>query len=157
MAELKIIGESVPRIDAPEKVTGKAVYTGDVKLPQMLYGNILRSPYPHARIKSIDVSKAEAMGAVVITFDDIPQVRYNERIITIPSVLHRDHYVLADKVREYGHKSVHHIANDKEKLTDAVASTIQRGDLVLTLGAGDISSWNDMLVDKWCQRAENRS
>ena len=58
---------------------------------------------------------------------------------------------------EYGHKSVHYIANDKEKLTDAVASTIQRGDLVLTLGAGDISSWNDVLVDKWRQRVENRS
>jgi UDP-N-acetylmuramate--alanine ligase len=65
--------------------------------------------------------------------------------------------VLADKVREYGHKSVHHIPNDKEKLTDAVASTIQRGDLVLTLGAGDISSWNDILVDKWCQRVESRT
>ena len=65
--------------------------------------------------------------------------------------------VLAEKIREYGHKSVHYVSDDKEKLTDAVASTIQRGDLVLTLGAGDVSSWNDILVDKWCQKIESQS
>jgi UDP-N-acetylmuramate--alanine ligase len=65
--------------------------------------------------------------------------------------------VLADKLREYGHKSVRHIPEDKEKLTDVVASTIQRGDLVLTLGAGDVSSWNDILVEKWCRRVESQS
>ena len=47
-----------PRIDALERVTGKATYTGDVHLPGMLYARVLRSPHPHARIRSIDVSKA---------------------------------------------------------------------------------------------------
>ena len=64
--------------------------------------------------------------------------------------------VLVRTIREHGHKCVTHIA-DKEKLTDAVASTIEKGDLVLTLGAGDVSTWNDVLVDKWRQRVEAES
>ncbi|UCE02285.1 MAG: UDP-N-acetylmuramate--L-alanine ligase [Candidatus Latescibacterota bacterium] len=60
---------------------------------------------------------------------------------------------LARTIREYGHKQVCHFA-DKEKLTDEVASTIEKGDLVLTLGAGDVSALNDVLVDKWRQRVE---
>ena len=53
-----IIGESVQRIDGPDKVTGETLYTADVVLPGMLCGKILRSPYPHARVRSIDTSKA---------------------------------------------------------------------------------------------------
>ncbi len=45
-----IVGKSIPRVDAREKVTGGAVYTSDMILPGMLYGKILRSPLPHARI-----------------------------------------------------------------------------------------------------------
>jgi UDP-N-acetylmuramate--alanine ligase len=60
---------------------------------------------------------------------------------------------LVQTLRDHGHKRVSHIAN-KEELTDAVASTIERGDLVLTLGAGDVTALNDVLVDKWRQRVE---
>jgi UDP-N-acetylmuramate--alanine ligase len=59
--------------------------------------------------------------------------------------------LLARTLREHGHKSVSYIA-DKERLTDAVASSIQPGDLVLTLGAGDVTSWNEEIVDKWRRR-----
>jgi xanthine dehydrogenase molybdenum-binding subunit len=62
--KLNTVGHATPRIDAYERVTGKATYTDDVMLPGMLYAKILRSPYPHARIKSIDVSKAAAMPGV---------------------------------------------------------------------------------------------
>jgi UDP-N-acetylmuramate--alanine ligase len=68
----------------------------------------------------------------------------------IPGV---DAEALVRTVREHGHKRATYI-DGKEKLTDAVASTIERGDLVLTLGAGDVSTWNDVLVDKWRQRVE---
>src|SRR5499425_890569 len=61
---MKVVGHATPRIDAAERVTGRAKYTGDVHLPGMLYARVLRSPHPHARIKSIDVSKAEAMPGV---------------------------------------------------------------------------------------------
>jgi CO/xanthine dehydrogenase Mo-binding subunit len=53
------IGKDVPRIDAFEKVTGTALYTGDLKLPGMLYAKLLKSPHAHARIVNIDTSEAE--------------------------------------------------------------------------------------------------
>ena len=52
------IGKNIPRVDAPEKVTGEAIYSGDIKIPGMLIGKCMRSPYPFARIVSIDISKA---------------------------------------------------------------------------------------------------
>ena len=58
------VGHNVPRIDAYERVTGKATYTRDVRLPGMLYARVLQSPHPHARIRGIDVSKAEALPGV---------------------------------------------------------------------------------------------
>src|SRR5512136_1351981 len=58
--------------EAPEKVTGRAIYTNDIYLPGMLYAKVYRSPYTHARIKSMDSSKAEALPGVwaVIRYDD---------------------------------------------------------------------------------------
>ncbi len=64
MNTLKTVGISTTRIDTLQRVTGKAQYTNDVKLPGMLYAKILRSPHPHARIRSIDTSKALAMPGV---------------------------------------------------------------------------------------------
>jgi CO/xanthine dehydrogenase Mo-binding subunit len=59
------IGLSVPRRDAGEKLRGKAQFAGDIVVPRMLHGKVLRSPFPHARIPSIDASAAEAMPGVV--------------------------------------------------------------------------------------------
>ena len=50
------IGKRVPKIDAYDKVTGAAIYGHDLVLPGMLYGKILRSPHPHARIVHIDIA-----------------------------------------------------------------------------------------------------
>jgi len=67
------VGTSVPRIDAVEKVTGRAVYGPDLKLPGMLHGKVLRSPLPHARILNVDTSKAEQLPGVkaVVTGKDL--------------------------------------------------------------------------------------
>lgn len=59
------IGQSVPRRDAAEKLRGKAQFAGDIVVPRMLHGKVLRSPLPHARIASIDASVAGAMPGVV--------------------------------------------------------------------------------------------
>lgn len=59
------IGQSVHRVDGKEKVTGKAIYTVDLKLSGMLHGKVLRSPFPHARIRHIDSRKAESMTGVL--------------------------------------------------------------------------------------------
>jgi len=60
----KYIGKDLLRSDALEKVTGRALFVTDMKIPGMLYGKILRSPYAHARIKSIDASAAEKMSGI---------------------------------------------------------------------------------------------
>ena len=54
-----LLGTSVMRLDAPDKVTGRARYSYDINRPGMLYGRIARSPYPHARIVSVDLTQAE--------------------------------------------------------------------------------------------------
>ena len=72
MAEYKVINTPVHNIDGIAKVTGRAEYTFDVKLPHMLYGKILRSPHPHAKILNIDTSQAEGLTGVkaVVTGQD---------------------------------------------------------------------------------------
>ena len=122
--KFNILGTVARRKDGIARVTGQEKYTVDISLPRMLHGRILSSPYAHARIKQIDVSRAEAMGAVCITFDDVPKVRYNERIITIPSVLHKDHYVLADKVRRMG-EAVAAVAAETEELAEKAVRAIE--------------------------------
>ena len=64
LAPLNTVGRDVPRIDALERVTGRATYTRDIRLPGMLYARVLTSPHPHARIRSIDVSRARALPGV---------------------------------------------------------------------------------------------
>lgn len=81
--EFKYVGRSVARVDGVEKVTGTAKFVGDISVPGMLYGKILRSSYPHARIASIDSKQAEDLPGVmaVLTAADITDLNpiYNGR------------------------------------------------------------------------------
>ena len=72
----KVIGTRPIRHDGVDKVTGRAIYGADIQLTGLLYGAIKRSPHPHARIKSIDTSRAEAHPGVraVVTAQDLPQI-----------------------------------------------------------------------------------
>ncbi len=69
-----VIGAPVPRIEGREKVMGRAQYAADITLPGMLWGKILRSPYPHARIRRIDTSAARRVPGVraLVTGRDVP-------------------------------------------------------------------------------------
>ncbi|HXQ91691.1 MAG TPA: xanthine dehydrogenase family protein molybdopterin-binding subunit [Nitrososphaerales archaeon] len=90
--EFRHIGKSYTMLDAPQIVTGKAVYPSDILLPRMLHGKILRSPHPHAKILSIDTSEAEKIKGVkaVITGKDLPDIRYGSAI--------RERYILARNI-----------------------------------------------------------
>lgn len=93
----RTVGKPIPRQEGPEKVTGQTKYSADILLPGMLFGKILRSPHPHARIVSIDASGAWEVPGVhaVITGKDIPGLLMGRRF--------RDMPVLAwDKVRYIG-------------------------------------------------------
>ena len=59
-----LMGKRISRVDGPDKVSGKAKYTYDVKRPGMLYGKIVRCPHAHAKVVSIDTSAAEKMPGV---------------------------------------------------------------------------------------------
>ncbi|MBZ5698735.1 MAG: molybdopterin-dependent oxidoreductase [Acidobacteriia bacterium] len=90
---------SMPRVDAADKVTGRAQYTADIARSNMIHGKILGSPIAHGRIKRIDVSKAKALPGVlaVITGADVPDTKYGV------SPARYDEYVLAkDKVLHEG-------------------------------------------------------
>jgi len=78
----RVAGRSLPRIDAPGKVTGSAVYAADFVLPGMLYGKVFRSAEPHARLVRIDTARAAAMPGVraVITAADAADVRYGAAV-----------------------------------------------------------------------------
>ncbi len=70
------VGRSMQRLDGREKLRGEAEFVGDMTVPRMLYGKVLRSPVPHARIVSIDASRAEAMPGVacVLTGSDLGDI-----------------------------------------------------------------------------------
>jgi CO/xanthine dehydrogenase Mo-binding subunit len=78
MEGFSAVGQRVPKKDAPSKVTGDAVYIQDLKLPGMLYGKILYSPYPHAKILKMDTRNAEQLPGVkaVITGYNTPNFKF---------------------------------------------------------------------------------
>ncbi len=73
---LQVVGKRLPRVDAGERVTGRAIYPADLVRPGMVTGRIVRSPHAHARIVSIDTSRAEALKGVlaIVTGADFPDV-----------------------------------------------------------------------------------
>jgi CO/xanthine dehydrogenase Mo-binding subunit len=88
----QVVGRPTPRVEGEIKVTGKALYSADLKLPGILWGRCLRSPIPYGRIKRIDISKASQVPGVkaVITGRDVPGLRIGRCIYDTP--------VLADGV-----------------------------------------------------------
>src|SRR5204863_8446045 len=77
--DVRGIGLSIPRPDGPEKVTGRVQYVADIKPKGLLHAKLLRSPHAHARIVSIDASKARALPGVraVLTARDIPELKHD--------------------------------------------------------------------------------
>ena len=107
--DFKVVGKRPIRHDGYDKVTGKALYGADIQLPGLLHGKILRSPHPHARIISIDTSKAEAHPEVraVVTSKDLPQKEDTATVLGSGPPVNLSHVswnVLArDKVLYQGH------------------------------------------------------
>jgi CO/xanthine dehydrogenase Mo-binding subunit len=113
--DYKIIGHSTPRTDNTGKVTGEACYTSDVLLPGTLWAKTLRSPHSHARIKRIDISRAEKAPGVraVLTGNDVRGILYGRR--------YRDISVLAqDRVRFLGERVAAVAAETLEQVEHAL-------------------------------------
>jgi 4-hydroxybenzoyl-CoA reductase subunit alpha len=120
MPTYSVIGKNLPRKDDSLRATGKALYTSDLFLPGMLYGKILRSPYPHAKILNIDTKKAEKLSGVkkVVTGRDTPGIKYGT-VGVFPQTF--DEYGLAiDKVRYIGDEVAAVVATDEDTAEEAL-------------------------------------
>jgi CO/xanthine dehydrogenase Mo-binding subunit len=109
------LGRDTPQVNARSKVLGRALYAGDIQLPGMLHGKVLRSPYARARILSIDTRAARALPGVkaVITGDDAPAVRWG--------VSHKDRHILArGQVRFCGEEVAAVAATSEDIALDAL-------------------------------------
>jgi len=117
--ELKVVGKPVPLRDAKEKVGGSARYSADIRLDGMLHAKILGSPYPHAKIKKIDISQAEKIGGVVeiLTYK-------NTAGLTYASVEHKPMCVLEQQVRYVG-EPVAVVAAETEEIAEEALGAIK--------------------------------
>ena len=115
MQAYHVIGTAAPRVDGVAKTTGAARYAADTDLPGMLWMKALRSPYPHARIISIDTSRAQRLPGVhaVLTGADVAGVLYGRRLRDVPALAH-------ERVRFVGERVAAVAASDAETAQRAV-------------------------------------
>ena len=112
---MSTLGKDTPQVNARAKVQGRAIYTGDIQLPGMLHAKVLRSPYPSARIVSIDTAAARALPGVkaVITGADAPDQCWG--------IAHKDRHILAkERVRFCGEEVAAVAAVDEKVARDAL-------------------------------------
>ena len=172
--EFSIVGKRTPRIDAYERVTGQAQYTGDIQLPGMLYARVLRSPHPHAKIISIDTSKAEKLPGVkaVIHYDNA-QVPWSSGGLThkrfifnnpvryvgdaVAAVAATDRHIAEEALRliEIKYEKIPHVLDANEALKPDAPKITPNGNLSVGKGAFSApieESWGDL--DKGFKEAD---
>jgi carbon-monoxide dehydrogenase large subunit len=115
----RIVGKPTPKVEGDEKVTGAGVFTVDVTLPRMLWGKVLRSPVPYARIKHIDVTEAARVPGVktVITGQDVKDLRIGRRICDMP--------ILAGEVVRFIGEKVAAVAAESEEACERALELIE--------------------------------
>jgi xanthine dehydrogenase molybdenum-binding subunit len=164
--EFSVVGKRTPRIDGYERVTGQAQYTGDIQLPGMLYARVLRSKVPHAKIVSIDTSKAEKLPGVkaVIHYENakVPWSsggHTHQRFIfnnpvrfvgdAVAAVAATDRHIAEDALAliEVKYEKIPHVLDPNEALKPDAPKISTDGNL--SVGKGNFSapieeSWGDL-------------
>src|SRR3989338_5557346 len=117
------VGKSVPRIDGRGIVTGQTKYAFDINFPNMLVGKMIRSPHAHAKILSIDTSKAEALPGVkaIVTAKDTHHIKFGSNEYFFPHTVDQM-AIEADKVRYVGDELGAVAAIDEETALEAMES-----------------------------------
>ena len=117
MSEYTLIGKRMPRVDSRAKVMGKAKFTADLKLPGLLVGKVKRSPYAHARILSIDTSKAASLPGVksIVTGDDTEGIKWG-----VFGYTRDQQFIQTEKVRYIGDEVAGVAAVDEETALKAL-------------------------------------
>ncbi len=152
---LKIAGTSPQRLDGVEKVTGAAVYTGDLGLPGMGFAKVLRSSSAHAKILKIDAGKAERLPGVyaVLTRDDLKPLNYKY------GAIHKDQSIVAtDKVRYAGDPVAAVLAVDEMTAEEALGLIdVEYEDLpVMTTIEEALAEGAPLVHEQWFGKAELR-
>src|SRR5438067_932258 len=117
--DVRGIGLRIPRQDSPEKVAGRTQYVADLQLPGMLQARLLRSPHAHARIKSIDTSKAKALPGVraILTAADIPTLEHGAKT--------RGHAIMAIDRAVFAGQPIAAVAADELAIADEALDLIE--------------------------------
>ena len=115
MTTYSVVGRPITRQEGPDKVSGKFLYSADIALPGMIWGKVLRSPFPHARIVKIDASEAMKLPGVraVITGKDTAGMRVGRMVRDVP-------LLAEDKVRFVGEKVAAVAADDPDIVEEAL-------------------------------------
>lgn len=122
---LRVVGTSLRRVDAIDKVTEFAQYTGDIRLPGMLHAKLLRSPHAHACILSIDTKRAERIQSVkaIVSHKDVPRIRFNSSCpVQWNGNFPLDQTIFDDKVRFAGEPVAAIAADDVDTAEEALAT-----------------------------------
>jgi len=127
MASTTVVGSNVLRPDAFEKVVGGRGYTVNVSLPGMLYGKMLRSFYPHARIRNVDASEAMRLPGVkaVLTPADVPSKGFSPiyiKAVDSPTVI--PHVRVLDEIVRYAGQPVAVVAATRPEIAEAALQLI---------------------------------
>jgi len=119
MNEMRSVGIPSPRVEGEHKVGGGAKYAVDVSLPDMLWAKVLRSPFAHARIKSIDVAKARALPGLVAVLHggDLAGAKIGKKIIDMP--------LLAEGVVRFMGEKIAAVAATSEVIAEAALDLIE--------------------------------
>jgi CO/xanthine dehydrogenase Mo-binding subunit len=117
--ERRVAGKRLNRIDGIGKVTGKHVYAADFALPGMLFGKILRSSEPHARLKRVSVDKALALPGVrtILTAKEVPQIRFGTAI--------KDRSMFAEGVIRFRGEAIAAVAATSLEVAEAAVRAIE--------------------------------
>jgi xanthine dehydrogenase molybdenum-binding subunit len=120
--QFSVVGKKVPRIDAIDKITGRAKYAPDLNIRGMLYGALLRSPHPHAKVVSIDAAKAESLPGfrAIVTIKEIPRV-VGYWFLLRSEKKEKDMFLLDNVVRFIGDPVLAVAADDEETALKALS------------------------------------
>ncbi len=151
------VGVSMPRRDLPEKLTGQAKFTADIRLPGMMHRKILRSPHPHARILAVDASAAARLPGVhaVLTPFDVPdgrvapdlpildtKVRYVGDEVAAVAAVDEDTAQEALRLIEVSYEPLPFVTDPVESMLSGAPAVHEGGNLVggkpLTLERGNV-------------------
>jgi len=127
-----IVGTSVKRLDGPDKVTGRAKYTFDISRPGMIYGRIVRSPHPHARIVAIDLSEAQRAPGVRAALEHKQagaQVMYHGDAVAAVAADTEERAIDAARLVKVQYEVLPHLANVEQAMDPDASQVFQGGNV----------------------------